>query len=98
MPPVRIGIVGSGAIAQVHHLPNLVALREEFSVEVLCDLSLALAQSVAQSAERPVTDVATGEGVEVATRPVARVHAAAFARRLLFQFAARIYLSSALPA
>ena len=58
MAPVRIGIVGSGAIAQVHHLPNLMALREEFSVEVLCDLSPALVQSIAERFHVPryVTD------------------------------------------
>ena len=47
MTPVRIGVVGCGAIAQVHHLPNLTALREEFEVTVVCDLSAGLAEYVA---------------------------------------------------
>ena len=47
MAPLRIGIIGSGAIAQVHHLPNLAILKDLFSVEMLCDLSPQLAQTVA---------------------------------------------------
>ncbi len=48
MRPVRLGIIGCGAIAQVQHLPNLAALREEFSVEVVCDASAGLARAVAE--------------------------------------------------
>ena len=43
MAPVRIGIVGCGAIAQIQHLPNLAELREEFDVAAVCDCSPALA-------------------------------------------------------
>ena len=39
MPPVRIGVVGCGAIAQVQHLPNLLELEEQFAVSIVCDLS-----------------------------------------------------------
>ena len=39
MPPVRIGVVGCGAIAQVQHLPNLLELEEQFEVVIVCDLS-----------------------------------------------------------
>ena len=39
MPPVRIGVVGCGAIAQVQHLPNLLELEEQFEVAIVCDLS-----------------------------------------------------------
>ena len=48
MAPLRIGIIGSGAIAQVHHLPNLAILKDLFSVEMLCDLAPQLAQAVAE--------------------------------------------------
>ena len=58
MAPVRIGIVGSGAIAQVHHLPNLMVLQNEFSVETLCDLSPTLVRKVGERFHVPncVTD------------------------------------------
>jgi len=47
MAPIRLGIIGCGAIAQVQHLPNLASLRDEFSVEILCDASAGLASAVA---------------------------------------------------
>jgi predicted dehydrogenase len=47
MAPVRLGVVGCGAIAQIQHLPNLAALQEEFSVEMVCDRSPWLARQVA---------------------------------------------------
>ena len=53
MAPLRIGIIGSGAIAQVHHLPNLAILKDLFSVEMLCDLSPQLAQTVAEEYHVP---------------------------------------------
>lgn len=53
MTPLRIGIIGSGAIAQVHHLPNLAILKDLFSVEMLCDLSPNLAQTVAEEYHVP---------------------------------------------
>ena len=28
MPPIKIGVIGCGAIAQVHHMPNLTDLPE----------------------------------------------------------------------
>ena len=46
--PIRIGVVGCGAVAQVQHLPNLTALKDLFSVEMVCDLSPRLAQTVAR--------------------------------------------------
>jgi predicted dehydrogenase len=39
MQRVRIGIVGAGAIAQVEHVPNLVALKDRFDVAGVCDPS-----------------------------------------------------------
>ena len=39
MKRVKIGVVGCGAIAQVHHLPNLGALSDQFEVAVVCDVS-----------------------------------------------------------
>lgn len=53
MTPVRLGILGCGAIAQVQHLPNLASLREEFSVEILCDASPSLARGVAEEFHVP---------------------------------------------
>ena len=53
MAPLSIGIIGSGAIAQVHHLPNLAILKDLFSVEMLCDLSPQLAQTVAEEYHVP---------------------------------------------
>src|SRR5436853_4424220 len=47
MAPVRLGVVGCGAIAQIQHLPNLASLRDEFAVEVVCDASADLARAVA---------------------------------------------------
>ena len=37
--PVRIGVVGCGAIAQIQHLPFLTELAEEFEVAAVCDVS-----------------------------------------------------------
>ena len=47
MDRVRIGVIGGGAIAQVHHLPFLNDLSEEFDVKTVCDLSPSLAEHVA---------------------------------------------------
>jgi predicted dehydrogenase len=56
--PLRLGIVGCGAIAQIQHLPNLAALRDLFEVTVVCDRSPALAEAVATAFHVPrhVTD------------------------------------------
>ena len=51
--PIRIGVIGCGAVAQVQHLPNLTALKDLFSVEMVCDLSPSLAQTVAQEFHVP---------------------------------------------
>ena len=48
MARVRIGVLGCGAIAQVQHLPNLLALNEEFVVPIVCDLSPDQAAYVAK--------------------------------------------------
>lgn len=48
MNPVRIGVVGCGAIAQVHHMPNLHALQDLFQVTAVCDVSAGAAAYVAQ--------------------------------------------------
>lgn len=56
--PIRIGIVGCGAIAQVHHLPNLTTLKDLFEIRVVCDLSSSLAETIASDFHVPrhVTD------------------------------------------
>ena len=58
MNRVRIGVIGCGAIAQVHHLPNLTALHREFEVPIVCDLSHGAAQAVSKRFKVPqfVTD------------------------------------------
>ena len=58
MSRVRIGVIGCGAIAQVHHLPNLTALHREFEVPIVCDLSHGAAEAVAKRFHVPqfVTD------------------------------------------
>lgn len=58
MKRVRIGVVGCGAIAQVHHLPNLTALTEKFEVAGVCDLSPSAAADAARRFRVPrhVTD------------------------------------------
>ena len=47
MSRVRIGVIGCGAIAQIQHLPFLAELNEEYEVPVVCDISPALAEYVA---------------------------------------------------
>ncbi|MDP6350081.1 MAG: Gfo/Idh/MocA family oxidoreductase [Chloroflexota bacterium] len=37
--PIRVGVIGCGAIAQIQHLPNLAAVPEVFSIGGICDLS-----------------------------------------------------------
>ena len=58
MKKVRIGVIGCGAIAQVHHLPNLTALQDEFEVPIVCDVSRGAAAYVAETFNIPryVTD------------------------------------------
>ena len=48
MEKVKIGVIGCGAIAQVQHLPNLMALQDLFEVSVVCDLSQKTADYVAE--------------------------------------------------
>lgn len=58
MSRVRIGVIGSGAIAQVHHLPNLAQLHREFVVPIICDLSQKTVEAAAKRFKIPeyVTD------------------------------------------
>ena len=42
MKRLSLGIVGCGAVSQVQHLPNLMHLRDEFSVDIVCDRSPGL--------------------------------------------------------
>ncbi|MEI6230548.1 MAG: Gfo/Idh/MocA family oxidoreductase [Actinomycetes bacterium] len=46
-PPIRVGIVGLGLIAQGVHLPNLATLRDTYQVVHVCDVSLDRAVAVA---------------------------------------------------
>jgi predicted dehydrogenase len=48
MDRVKIGVIGSGAIAQVHHLPILNDLSEEFEIKVVCDLSPSSSKHAAE--------------------------------------------------
>lgn len=58
MERTKIGVIGCGAIAQIHHLPNLAELQELFDVTVVCDISEATAEYVAKRFHVPkfVTD------------------------------------------
>ncbi|MCB0109133.1 MAG: Gfo/Idh/MocA family oxidoreductase [Caldilineaceae bacterium] len=58
MSRVKLGVVGCGAIAQVHHMPNLFELQELFDVTTVCDVSAGAATYVAQRFHVPkhVTD------------------------------------------
>lgn len=48
MPPIKIGVIGCGAIAQVHHMPNLTDLPELFQVTAVCDLSEGAARYIGE--------------------------------------------------
>lgn len=58
MERVKIGVIGCGAIAQVHHMPSLAELQERFEVAVVCDISAKTAEYVANRYHVPkfVTD------------------------------------------
>ena len=60
MSRVKIGVIGCGAIAQVHHLPNLKQLHREFEVPIVCDLSPGAAEAATKRFDIPqfVTDYA----------------------------------------
>ena len=53
MNPIRIGVVGCGAIAQVHHVPNLHDLPEHFTITAVCDVSAGASAYVAQKFNIP---------------------------------------------
>jgi len=53
MNPIKLGIVGCGAIAQVHHMPNLHELQDLFTVTAVCDVSAGAAAYVAQKFNVP---------------------------------------------
>lgn len=58
MDRIKIGVIGCGAIAQVHHMPSLFELQEMFEVPVVCDISAKTAEYVADRHDIPsfVTD------------------------------------------
>jgi predicted dehydrogenase len=47
MGTVKMGVIGCGAIAQVHHMPNLSDLPDLFDVTAVCDVSRGAADYVA---------------------------------------------------
>lgn len=53
MQPIRMGVIGCGAIAQVHHLPNLHDLPDLFDVTAVCDVSAGAAAFVAHKFNVP---------------------------------------------
>jgi predicted dehydrogenase len=53
MVPLRMGVIGCGAIAQVHHLPNLSDLPDLFKVTAVCDVSHGAAEYVAHKFHVP---------------------------------------------
>ena len=54
---VRVGVIGCGAIAQIHHLPNLVDI-DGFELAAVCDVSAALVGAIAEryGVDHAVTD------------------------------------------
>lgn len=61
MKPIKLGVIGCGAIAQIQHLPNLAGLREEFEVTMVCDVSPSLAKCVAEEFHIPKHTTDYGE-------------------------------------
>lgn len=53
--PVRIGLIGTGMIAQVMHLPHLFEMPERFEVVALCDLSPGTVKAVGTKFGVPYT-------------------------------------------
>jgi len=58
MERIKIGVIGCGAIAQVHHMPSLFELQEMYEVPIVCDISPKTAEYVADryNVPRYVTD------------------------------------------
>ncbi|MPY90226.1 MAG: hypothetical protein GEU99_20165 [Luteitalea sp.] len=50
---VKMGVIGCGAIAQVHHIPNLSALPDLFEVTAVCDVSRGTAEYMAKKCHVP---------------------------------------------
>jgi predicted dehydrogenase len=48
-----MGVIGCGAIAQVHHMPNLADLPDLFAVTAVCDVSRGAAEYVAKKFHVP---------------------------------------------
>jgi predicted dehydrogenase len=46
-PPIRVGVIGLGLIAQVVHLPNLRRLADRYMVTHVCDLSPTVVRTIA---------------------------------------------------
>lgn len=53
MRSVKMGVIGCGAIAQVHHMPNLSDLPDLFTVTAVCDVSRGAAEYVAKKFHVP---------------------------------------------
>ena len=53
MGTVKMGVIGCGAIAQVHHMPNLSDLPDLFTVTAVCDVSRGAAEFVARKFHVP---------------------------------------------
>ena len=48
MTRLRVGVVGAGMIAQVEHIPNLLALRERFELVGVADPSQTVRAAIAE--------------------------------------------------
>ena len=64
MQKVRIGVVGCGAIGQVHHLPNLKELWSLFEVVSVCDVSDQAVQHASQRFDVPQAFTDYGQFLE----------------------------------
>lgn len=48
MKRLRVGVIGLGAIAQIHHLSNLEQLSDRFEIGHVCDLSPQLVEAIGE--------------------------------------------------
>src|SRR5690606_13189898 len=46
--PLRVGVIGCGAIAQIMHIPYLVEYRERFNLVALADVSQSVVDEVGE--------------------------------------------------
>ena len=69
MSRVRVGVVGTGVIAQVMHLHYLAELADRFDVEAVCDLDGEGARACAERYGIPaVSTITASSGCAISSR------------------------------